>query len=121
MNLNDMTENVLSIIYSFSSHKDKLKMVLLSKSINEELKAHREWRMSLYYSYKFFKNNEFQSMVLERIYSVDNFIFVLVSHELDLINFIPFVVRYGVKVINHSLKYFFSCFYQCLTLKLTHK
>ncbi len=76
MNLNDMTENVLSIIYSFSSHEDKLKMVLLSKSINKELKVHREWRLYIDASCQFFLNNAFRALVLKRIYSQKQLSFV---------------------------------------------
>jgi hypothetical protein len=47
MNLNDMTENVLSMIFSFSDYEDRLNMFLLSKHIKEELKGYRNWKMVL--------------------------------------------------------------------------
>jgi hypothetical protein len=79
-------------------------MVLLSKSINEELKAHRVWRLYIDASRRFFLNDVFRALVLKRIYCQNQLSFVffrLVAIHLFAINF-----RFKSFLLMHSFEFY---------------
>jgi hypothetical protein len=67
MNLNDMSGDVLGMIYSFLNYQNQRNLVIISKSINNEMKPHRYFKLTNASSMKYCQDPSFREMILNAV------------------------------------------------------